>query len=62
MQVAKEKGAKTIAFVTMYYLFRFYKKRGFKTRKRAELPENVKDYWMFTVQRYKKCAVMIKAI
>ena len=58
MRIAKERGAKIVALVTMYYWFRFYKKRGFRTCPRADLPAVIKDYWMFTAPRYKKCAVM----
>ena len=58
MKVAKERGAKILALATMYYLFRFYKKRGFRTCPRLSLPESIKNYWMFTAKRYKKCAVM----
>lgn len=60
INVAKRHGAKIIALATMYYLFNFYKRRGFRTCPRKQLPESVKDYWMFTVQRYKKCAVMVR--
>ncbi len=59
---AKRKGVEILALATMYYLFNFYKKRGFKTCPRKNLPETVKNYWMFTAQRYKKCAVMIREI
>ena len=59
-KVAKERGVKTVAFVTMYYWFNFYKRRGFLTCPRKNLPENIKNYWMFTTKRYMKCAVMLK--
>ena len=58
MDKAKKRGAKILAFVTMYYWFRFYKKRGFRTCPRKNLSENIKNYWMFTAKRYMKCAVM----
>jgi N-acetylglutamate synthase-like GNAT family acetyltransferase len=59
-KIARERGASTIAFVTMYYHFNFYKRRGFITCPRKNLPDNVRSYWMFTTSRYKKCAVMLK--
>ena len=62
MRIAKESGAKIVALVTMYYHFNFYKRRGFRTCPRADLPESIKDYWMFTEKRYKKCAVMYQYI
>ena len=62
LAVARERGAKIAALVTMYYWFRFYKKRGFRTCPRAGLPAVIKDYWMFTTPRYKKCAVMYQRL
>lgn len=62
INVAQKQGVKILALATMYYLFNFYKKRGFRTCPRKNLPDVVKDYWMFTVPRYKKCAVMIQEI
>lgn len=55
---AKKRKMKIAALATMYYHFNFYKKRGFKTCPRAKLPKFIKNYWMFTAKRYKKCAVM----
>ncbi len=62
MKIAKERGARTAAFVTMYYWFNFYKRRGFKTCPRQNLPETLKNYWMFTSSQYKKCAVMLQEL
>ncbi|MCH7759482.1 GNAT family N-acetyltransferase [Patescibacteria group bacterium] len=62
MQVAEERGVSILALITMYYHYNFYKRRGFKTCPRKELPESIKNHWMFTVQRYKKCAVMYQHI
>mgnify|MGYP001614680282 CR=1 FL=1 len=62
MMVAKERGSRTIALVTMYYWFNFYKRRGFRTCPRKDLPEKVRNYWMFTTPRYMKCAVMIQEL
>lgn len=62
MAAAKEHRAKILALVTMYYHFNFYKRRGFRTCPRANLPECIKNYWMFTVKRYKKCAVMYQEL
>ena len=59
-RVARERGASIIAFVTTYYHFNFYKRRGFFTCPRKYLPDNVRNHWMFTTSRYKKCAVMLK--
>jgi N-acetylglutamate synthase-like GNAT family acetyltransferase len=60
VQFCKERGIKTIAFITMYYHFNRFKKRGFKTCPRKELPDQIKNYWMFTEKRYMKCAAMIQ--
>ena len=62
LNVAKQSGAKMVALVTMYYHFNFYKRRGFKTCPRKDLPESIKDYSQFTAKRYKKCAVMFRTI
>ena len=62
LRFAKAHSAHTVSFVTMYYLFRFYKKRGFRTCPRKNLPRHVSLYPMFTSKRYKKCAVMIQNI
>ena len=62
LKIARQRKARLAALVTMYYHFNFYKRRGFKTCPRADLPEELKDYWMFTAPRYKKCAVMYRPI
>lgn len=62
LEVAKRRGAKAVALVTMYYHFNLYKRRGFKTCPRKNLPKNIKDYGQFTTKRYMKCAVMFKSI
>lgn len=62
LHAAKQRGAKIAALVTMYYHFNFYKRRGFKTCPRKDLPENIKEYSQFTAQRYKKCAVMFRTL
>lgn len=54
MRIAKERGAKIVALVTVYYWYRFYKKRGFRTCPRAKLPESIKNYRMFTDKHYKE--------
>ncbi len=59
---ARQKGAKYVALITMYYHFRFYKKRGFRTCPRTELPESLKGYPQFTAKRYMKCAVMFREL
>lgn len=56
----RRQNATTLALITMYYLFKRFKKRGFKLTKRALLPERVKNHWMFTAKRYMKCAAMIQ--
>ena len=60
VRFARSKGATTAAFVTMYYHFNRFKRRGFRTCPRKFLPENVRSYWMFTAKRYMKCAAMIQ--
>jgi N-acetylglutamate synthase-like GNAT family acetyltransferase len=62
MEFARQRGISVFALVTMYYLFNFYKKRGFKTCPRGLLPDFLKNYPQFTAQRYKKCAVMVNGI
>ena len=62
MKVARKRGIKVFALCTMYYLFNFYKRRGFKTCPRAYLPDYLRNYHQFASQRYKKCAVMVKGI
>ncbi|OGF61510.1 hypothetical protein A2662_01925 [Candidatus Giovannonibacteria bacterium RIFCSPHIGHO2_01_FULL_45_33] len=61
-RIAKEHDTDTLALITMYYHFNFYKRRGFKVVKRADLPNHLKNYWMFTAERYKKCAVLLQSI
>jgi N-acetylglutamate synthase-like GNAT family acetyltransferase len=56
---ARKRGAKLLSLITMYYHFRFYKKRGFRVTKRALLPDDIRGYEQFTADRYKKCAVLI---
>lgn len=62
MKVARRRGIKVFALCTMYYLFNFYKRRGFRTCPRDYLPGFLKTYTQFTERRYKKCAVMVKGI
>ena len=59
INIARKRGIKTVAFVTMYYHLAFYKRRGFKTCPRKDLPDFLQNYPMFTAQHYKKCAVMV---
>lgn len=60
IEMVRREGATTFAFITMYYLFNRFKKRGFKVTRRAMLPETVRNHWMFTAKRYMKCAAMIR--
>lgn len=60
MKICRKTKTRIVAFVTIYYLYNFYKKWGFKTCPRKLLPKAIKNYWMFTVKRYKKCAVMFR--
>jgi len=59
MRYARGRGAKRFALITMYYRFNWFKRRGFGTIPRAQLPTAVRDHWMFTERRYMKCAAMI---
>ena len=59
---AKKKGATIVALATMYYWFRFCKKRGFRTCPRKNLPPIVASYPQFRHPRYMKCAVMVQFI
>jgi N-acetylglutamate synthase-like GNAT family acetyltransferase len=56
---ARKRGITTLALITMYYRFAFYKRRGFRTVPRAELRADLLAFPDFTAQRYKKCAVMV---
>lgn len=56
----RARGCRVFAFITMYYLYNRFKKRGYKVVPRVGLPQVVRDHWMFTAQRYKKCGAMIK--
>jgi len=60
MGFARQQGVNLIGLVTMYYLFNRFKKRGFRTCPRKELPKALMDHWMFTAQRYMKCAAMFR--
>jgi|SRR3989344_2303056 len=62
LRFAESKGSSTAAFITMYYHFNRFKKRGFRTSPRRFLPEDVQSHWMFTAKRYMKCAAMIKSL
>lgn len=62
LKIAAELNVTYVALVTMYYHFNFYKRRGFQTCPRTDLPLELRDYWMFTVRRYKKCAVMYRKL
>jgi N-acetylglutamate synthase-like GNAT family acetyltransferase len=48
-----------LSLATMFYLFNFYKRRGFATMKRALLPSDIRGFHQFTDPRYMKCAVMV---
>lgn len=56
----RSKGVSTIGFITMYYHFNRFKRRGFVVTKRQNLPDNLKGHWMFTSKRYMKCAAMVQ--
>ena len=60
MEEAEKLKAETVSFITMYYHFNKFKKRGFRTIPRKELNEPLRSYPLYTSPRYKKCAVMIK--
>ena len=60
MQFLRAQDIMVVAFVTMYYHFNKFKKKGFKTSPRRFLPDEVRNYWMFTAKRYMKCAAMIQ--
>jgi len=56
----RNRGATTIGFITMYYHFNRFKRRGFRTTPRRFLSEPLKSHWMFTARRYMKCAAMVQ--
>lgn len=61
-EVGRKQGVRVFALCTMYYLFKFYKKYGFKTCPREFLPEFLRSYPQFAAKRYRKCAVMVKGV
>ena len=61
IEYVRDSGAITIGFITMYYHFNRFKKRGFKTCPRKFLVEPIKSHWMFTAKRYMKCAAMVQS-
>lgn len=44
----------------MYYHFNRFKRRGFRTYPRKDVPERLMSHPMLTDKRFMKCAVMIK--
>jgi N-acetylglutamate synthase-like GNAT family acetyltransferase len=54
------RGATTVGFITMYYHFNRFKRRGFCTVPRKFLSEPLKSHWMFTARQYMKCAAMVR--
>lgn len=60
LKEARKRKVSIVALLTMYYWFRFCKKRGFQTCPRKNLPDAVATYPQFTSRRYMKCAVMIQ--
>ena len=56
----RSSGATNVGFVTMYYHFNRFKRRGFRTIPRKFLSEPLKSHWMFTAIRYMKCAAMVQ--
>lgn len=56
---ARKRGIATLALITMYYKFNFYKARGFRTVPRKELRADLLAFPDFTAKRYMKCAVMV---
>ncbi len=59
---AKMLGFKTVSLCTMYYCYRFFKKREWVVTKRADLPDPINTYWQFTDKRYKKCGCMVRVL
>ncbi len=57
---ATKNGATTRSVLTMYYHFRRFKRRGFRTLPRKLLPDSLRNFWMYTEKRYMKCAAMIQ--
>jgi N-acetylglutamate synthase-like GNAT family acetyltransferase len=58
-EAARKRNISVLTLITMYYHFNFYKRRGFRTIPRKQLPEDIRSYEQFTAKRYMKCAVMI---
>jgi N-acetylglutamate synthase-like GNAT family acetyltransferase len=59
IEEARKRDIHRLALCTMYYRFNFFKRRGFRVVRRADLPEDLKSYSQFTEKRYMKCAVMV---
>jgi N-acetylglutamate synthase-like GNAT family acetyltransferase len=60
-KVGRDRGAKTLALCTPFWNINIFRRFGFETCKRAELPNDVRTFWQFTARQYKWCAVMILA-
>lgn len=56
---AKTTGASPVALLTMYYHFNRFKRCGFRTYPRKDVPERLMSHPMLTDKRFMKCAVMI---
>jgi N-acetylglutamate synthase-like GNAT family acetyltransferase len=59
LEHARKRNVQMLLLITMYYHFNRYKRRGFRTIPRKELPEDVRSFEQFTAKHYMKCAVMI---
>lgn len=62
MQEARRRKLDWLAMCTMYYWFRYYKNRGFRTIKRKDLFEPFKSYQEFVDPKLRKAAVMVKPL
>lgn len=62
LAVARARGATSAALVTSIRKLHHYRRLGFEICKRAQLPAQFRDYWMFTSPRYKKFMVMTRTL
>jgi N-acetylglutamate synthase-like GNAT family acetyltransferase len=59
LEEARKRNVQILLLITMHYHFNRYKRRGFRTIPRKQLPEDVRDFEQFTDKSCMKCAVMI---
>jgi N-acetylglutamate synthase-like GNAT family acetyltransferase len=59
LEAARARGKKFVAFCTVFWNLRLFRKFGFETCKRRELPESLRNFHQFTSFKYFYTSVMI---